>query len=367
MRLAGTYHPIPYLLERITEYLPGVTVMSGIWLDFNKEIYSSNEKIPLNHYLKVRAQNIRNTSLNYEWSNDTELFSEIKKSKTQLSLEDEDALNVLKLYFPSPVDEFKDVVLIAFPQNVFLKSLNSKFKGISTQEKHILGNLLISILSAEHKRAIQERSFLHSVEYINRKKDARIKQLTDDLKSTEQLYSSSIRNIINDFKNKLEKNLNKTFVIQNQVIYRLAKERLTIENIELVIKNAVYLAYNLSVSDETIQISIDHLHLDKLQEIKSKTSSITASNNGKTSVLLDKYEEAAIRIASLGLTINGKNIAMQLDPPVTPPAITDAVKKKKSKIAYLLQQYPEKWPNIRKAIRPISNLDASNKMVSNAS
>lgn len=367
MRLAGTYHPIPYLLERITEYLPGVTVTSAVWLDFNKQIYSTNEAIPLKDYLKVKAQNIRNTKINSEWSNSIELFSEFNKSKNQLSLEDEDALNVLKLYFPSPVDDFKDLILIAFPQNVFLKSLNAKFKGISAQEKHILSNMLSSILAAEHKRVIEEKSFLKSVEYINRKKDSRIKQLTDDLKSTEQLYSSSIRNIIHDFKNKLEKQLNKTFVIQNQVIFKLAKERLTIANIELAIKNAVYLAYNLSVSDESIQITIDHIQLDKLQETKSKPVSTTASNDGKTAVLLDKYEEAAIRASSLGLIINGKNVAAQLDPPVTPPAITDAIKKKKTKIAYLLQQYPEKWTNIRKAIRPISILDQSKNLTSNAS
>lgn len=367
MRLAGTYHPIPYLLERISEFLPGVTVTSAIWLDYNKQIYSTNEAIPLNDYLKVKAQNIRNNQLNSEWSNSIELFSNVNPSKNQLSLDDEDALNVLKLYFPSPVDEFQDLILIAFPQNVFLKSLNSTFKGISAQEKHMLSNMLNSILSAEHKRVIDEKSFLQSVEYINRKKDSRIKQLSEDLKSTEQLYSSSIRNIILDFKNKLEKKLNKTFVIQNQVIFKLAKERLTIANIELAIKNAIYLAYNLSVSDESIQVTIDHIQLDRLQVIKSEVASTTTSNDGKTAVLLDKYEEAAIRVASLGLSINGKNVAAQLDPPVTPPAITDAIKKKKTKISYLLQQYPEKWSNIRKAIRPISILDQTKSLSSNAS
>jgi hypothetical protein len=367
MRLAGTYHPIPYLIERITEFLPGVTVTSAIWVDFDKQIYTTNDANSLNDYLKVKAQNIRNTKLNSEWSNQSEPFSEIKKSKNQLTFEDEDAMNVLKLYFPSPVDDFKDLILIAFPQNVFLKSLNAKFKGISTQEKHILSNILSSIFSAEHKRVIEEREFLSSVEYINRKKDARIKQLTDDLKSTEQLYSSSIRNIINDFKNKLEKQLNKTFVINNHVIYKLAKERLTIENIELAIKNAVYLAYNLSVSEDSIQITVDHIQLDKLQQIKNKPASATIVNDGRTATLLDKYEEAAIRASAFGMVINGKNVAAQLDPPVTPPAITDAIKKKKTKIAYLLQQYPEKWSNIRKAIRPISILDQSINSISNAS
>ncbi|PWH87098.1 hypothetical protein [Brumimicrobium oceani] len=359
MRLAGTYHPIPYILERVTEFLPGVTVVSAIWLDYDKQIYSTNEGIPLNNYLKVKAQNIRNTQLNSEWTTNPEPFTEDKKSKNQLTFEDEDELNVLRLYFPSPIDSFKDVVSIAFPQNVFLKSLNSKFKGMSTQEKHILSHILSSIFSAEHTRVVQERDFLESVQHINRKKDLRIKQLTDDLKSTEQLYSSSIRNIINDFKNKLEKELKKLFVINNEVIFKLAKERLTIDQIELIIKNSVYLAYNLNISDDTIQVTVDHVQLNKLKQPENKPKTTINQNDGKTSFLLDKYEEAALRAAALGLSINGKNVAAQLDPPVTPPAITDAIKKKKSKIAYLLQQYPEKWMNIRKAIRPISLLDQS--------
>lgn len=368
MRLAGTYHPIPYLIERITDFLPGVTDVSAIWIDFDKQIYTTNEATPLKEFLKVKAQKLRNSPLNTEWATSIELFDERQSHKSQLSLEDEDALNVLKLYLPSAVDDFKDVILIAFPQNVFLKSLNMTFKGINTQEKHILSNLLSSIFSAEHQRVIEERQFLFSVENINRKKDQSIQQLTEDLKSTEQLYSSSISNIINEIKDGLEQELNKNFQIDKQVIYKLAKERLTIESIKSVIKNAVFLAYNLNVSERNISISTDHIQLDHLTNEKQKpTPSIVNNKKEKTAHLLDKYETAAEQAISNGLTVNGKNVAAQLNPPVTPPAITDAIKKNRSKIAYLLQQYPEKWTQIRKSIRPISILDQNNSQVNRVS
>ncbi|HLV42606.1 MAG TPA: hypothetical protein VKY37_10020 [Brumimicrobium sp.] len=356
MRLAGTYHPIPFLLERLKHYLPGVTKTSALWLDHDKQLYTSNEEQPLREYLKVKAQNIRNSQSASEWFKHADLFRTDANTESQLTIDDEDALNVLRLYFTSPIDGKKDIVTITFPNNVFLKSLNIEFKGISTQEKHILSNMLSSILSAEHQKAIDERMFLMRVEEINQKQSSRIKQLTEDLKSTEQLYSSAIRNILNEFKAKLERELNKEFVFNNKVVFKLAKERLSIEEIENAVKNAIYLAYNLNLSEHKINITSDHIQLKKTQQPFVKTSSALESDH-KTIALLDRYEEAANQALSKGLVANGKNIAAQLDPPVTPPAITDAVKKNNTKISYLLQQYPEKWQNARKSIKPISNLD----------
>src|SRR5690554_1017949 len=356
MRLAGTYHPIPYLLERLEHYLPGVDVASALWLDFDKEIYTSHGNQPLREYLKVKAQEIRRTKLTSEWSQNSDLFKASNSTKNQLTIDDEDAMNVLHLYFKSAIDGQKDVLVITFPKNVFLKSLNTEFKGITAQEKHILSSILSSVLSAEHEKAINERAFLKRVEQINQKQASKIKQLTEDLQSTEQLYSSAIRNILNEFKGKLEMELNKEFIFNSKVVFKLAKERLSIDLIEKAVKNAIYLAFNLNLTENIIEITEDHIQLtenDK-QAIRTTTG---MDNDLKTIYLLDRYEVAALKAQEKGLHINGKNIASQLDPPVTPPAITDAVKKNKSKISYLLQQYPEKWSVARRAIKPLSNLD----------
>lgn len=356
MRFAGTYHPIPFLLERLSHYLPGVTTTSALWLDYNKQLRTSHESAPLSDYLKVKAQELRKAQKRIEWSRTEDLFENHKPETSQLSFEDEDAMNVLRLYFQSPIDGLNDIITIRFTNNVFLKNLNIQFKGISTQEKHILSSMLISILSAEHQKAVEERDFLMRVEQINKKQTHKIKQLTEDLKSTEQLYSSAISNILNDFKQKLEIKLNKEFIFSNKVIYKLAKERLSIQAIEAAIENAIYLAYNLNLSEQKIRITADHIQLDKVKAVVNHSNTIRKSDT-KTNNLLDRYETAAIHVLEKGLNLNGKTIAAHLDPPVTPPAITDAVKKNKTKISYLLQQYPEKWPNTRKSIKPIANLD----------
>lgn len=356
MRLAGTYHPIPYLLDRVNHYLPGVHEISGLWLDYDKQLYSSNESNPIRDELKVKLQKFRHLQISSDWSQNSNLFDENTIAKKQLSLDDENAMNVLRLYFNSPVDGLRDVIAITFPNNVFLKNLDIEFKGISTQEKRILSNLLLSVLTTEHERVIEERVFLQNVEKINLKTERKIAQLKDHLASTEQLYSSAIRNILNDFKVKYEKELNKEFIFSDKIAAQLAKERLSIEFIEDVVRNAIYLAYNLNISSQTIQITEDHIQIDKNQEVS--TSRIEhIKNEDKIGVLLDRYEEAALKARDKDLVVNGKNIASQLDPRVTPPAITDAVKKNGNKISYLLQQYPEKWSLVRKYIKPIQNID----------
>lgn len=356
MRLAGTYHPIPYLLKMISQYLPNVIETNALWLDYDKKLYYSADKTPIQGDLKIKTQELRNNSVVSEWTNDSKLFTYVNRSRNQLSLSDEDELNVLRLYFPSPIDGMKDMISITFSPNSFLKSLNIQFKGISSQEKDILSGMLVSILNVEHKRVTEEKKTLRQIEKLNQIKEKRISQLTDDLNSTELLYSSAIENIVQEFVNELNEELSKEFILTKEVIFKLAKEKLSLETIKETVQNAIYLAFNLNLSSDTVEVTEDHIQLiDK--EVKERSVTIKVSKNDKVLDLLNRYEQAAKQLVANGITVNGKNLAAQLSPPVTPPAITDAIKKNESKISYFLQQYPERWENIRSAIRPINNLD----------
>lgn len=79
----------------------------------------------------------------------------------------------------------------------------------------------------------------------------------------------------------------------------------------------------------------------------------------KTSILLDRYEKAASQAQRNGLEVNGKNVACLIEPAVSPAAITDALKKNRKKITHLLISNPEKWPLIRKGLRPLQLIEES--------
>jgi len=81
------------------------------------------------------------------------------------------------------------------------------------------------------------------------------------------------------------------------------------------------------------------------------------SSHQRIELLLDKYESSARIAQQNGFIVNGKTIAEHLQPPISPPAITDAMKKNKKAIGLLLEQYPEKWPLLRKFLKPVKELN----------
>jgi len=369
MRFAGTYHPIPYLLLRIADFLPSVENYNGLWMGYDRKIYTNYENNPLQNALKIKAQEKREQQITSEWTSQLTFFEEnnVEKQNSQLSIEDENKLHILQLYFPSPVDGLMDVISIHFPENIFLKSMNLTFQGVSSKEKHILSSFLTSILNAEHQRVTQERKLLLQMEKSTQQHTQKIQTLKDHLNTTEELYSSAVRTIVNDSKSNLEKELNKSFHFDQDVIAKLAKERLTINEIEIIVKDAIFLAYNLNVSAPVIQIENSHITWDSSTTARKEEISVSDSRKQKAKYLLDRYEKAAEIVVQKGLSINGKNIAAQLDPPVTPPAITDAVKKNQTKIGYFLEQYPSRWSKIRKYIRPIASINETGSQMSSAS
>lgn len=355
MRLAGTYHPVPYILERISEILPGISDVQALWMGNDRQLYTSHEKSALSGQQKIEAQALRNTRKTMEWTDDSSLFTKVNTFPKQQTFDDENNLHVLRFYFPSAVDSLKDILIIDFPSALHLKQLDLTFNGISTSEKQLLGNFLSTLLFAEYNRANNERTFLLELEKQQKQLNAKIETLTHSLHSTEQLYSSSLRMIVEEYVSQVENDLNIQILVDDEVIFTLAKAQLSIHAIKNTLHKSIQLAHTLNISSKTIHITSSFL----LQESFSVTKTAKQSKELKIKSLLDSYEKAAQSLNFQNMAINAKNIAAHLSPPVTPPAITDAVKKNKSKIQFLFHQYPVEWKLIKQYIRPLSKLDAA--------
>jgi hypothetical protein len=78
--------------------------------------------------------------------------------------------------------------------------------------------------------------------------------------------------------------------------------------------------------------------------------------------LLDRYETAAFQAQKAGFEVNGKNVARFCSPIVSPPAITDALKKNAAKIESTILQHPNQWPLIRKSLKPLREIDDYKKL-----
>src|SRR5690554_6960592 len=77
-------------------------------------------------------------------------------------------------------------------------------------------------------------------------------------------------------------------------------------DLEAAIENAIYLAYNLNLSEQQIRITADHIQLDKVKAVVNHSNTIRKSDT-KTNNLLDRYEAAAIHVLEKGLNVNGKD------------------------------------------------------------
>lgn len=360
MRLAGTYHPISYLLNKIPLYIPGIEEVNAIWCDKSKQLKSTFSNLPAEGDNKIMFQRWRNQSFRSIWLSSFDPFQPGPSQSVQMSLDDENDLDTLVLSFDSIYDKHKDILAITFPKKLFLKNFNVSFAGISSQEKLVLSNLLSSILHTEYTQCIDEQKFLTQLSNHSRYNQEKAAQLEEQLKASEALYSSAINSILTELLEEYAKDWNTVFMMDQELVKYFAREKLSLGTIKSQVEEMVTIAYHLNSSSKEIVLDSSYIHALQTNGIIDHSNRASTENEDKIIQLLNRYERAATKIENNNGTLNAKEIAKQLEPPVTPPAITDAVKKNRRKISYFLKQYPNRWRLVRSVIRPIQKLDTDN-------
>ena len=104
-------------------------------------------------------------------------------------------------------------------------------------------------------------------------------------------------------------------------------------------------------------INLNHTHVTPIKPTITSEAPRILSPNQRAVLLLDKYEAAARTAHHNGLVVNGKTIAEHMQPSISPPAITDALKKHRKGITLALEEFPEKWELLRKYLKPVKQLN----------
>jgi len=104
-------------------------------------------------------------------------------------------------------------------------------------------------------------------------------------------------------------------------------------------------------------INLNHTHVSPLKPAVHNEAPRILSPNQRAVLLLDKYEAAGRTAHHNGLVVNGKTIAEHMQPSISPPAITDALKKHRKGITLALEEFPEKWELLRKYLKPVKQLN----------
>lgn len=174
----------------------------------------------------------------------------------------------------------------------------------------------------------------------------------------------------------LEQKLQATLGSSHQRMTRLLTQWKRTQAVEIILPPDFYTALDASLTenelirqlDSALQlarftqptnpvISLNSTHLSPKTPVIIAESPRILSPNQRAILLLDKYEAAARMAQQSGLIVNGKTIAAHMQPSISPPAITDALKKHRKGIALALEESPEKWELLRKYLKPVKELN----------
>lgn len=353
MRFTGTYDPIPYLINRTKSWFPGISDISAFWISKERALlsYSSNSIFEVDEKQKPLVQEWRNKNHTFLWTSTLFIDRSSNTSLQQTRIEDEQKLNCLTIFLTSPIDNRKDILTLKFPENFSLKSSNHYFSELSTQEKTILQNLVTNFYQEEYKRCVKEKSLLKQIEKVNNNQVNEISNYKEKLALAEEHYQSVLTHFIESICDSVEKEMHKTITVAPSLIEKIAQKKVSYKKLKSIIEEAAYTAFNLNFTAENIHLTKHHVDFAEMEKKIAPSSSFDKARD-----LLDRFEASAEIVKSNQLPINGKNIASHLQPPVTPPAITDAVKKNEKKINYLLGKNPDLWPLIREGIKPLQKM-----------
>lgn len=355
MKLSATYHPIVFLGKKLKQVFPELESYALLYKSESGDLmYNLNGKnIPFTVEEKVKLQNQRkNASLNWDDRIDI-LKNKNSQKKTQYQIDDEIALNTLSISFKSQIDKDFDQIRFKIPENFVIKNFDKKIGGLSTLEKSILSKLVYQFLSTDYEQVLRERAALEGITNHSNLQRDELTTLKDKYKRSTELFESALCKLVDSMVRKLEVEINSSIKIENDVIPTLINAQLDLEQLDSIIKSAVYTSYNINFKAEEIIVTSSHLNLNNIKESSVSNESSTFTETDKVVVLLNRYEESAKNVLERGKKLNGKNVAAHLSPPVTPPAITEMLKKNERKITFLMGEYPKKWPLIRQSLKPL--------------
>ncbi|MCD6178619.1 MAG: hypothetical protein J7K39_01830 [Bacteroidales bacterium] len=305
-------------------------------------------------------------------------YSNYKENEIKQDLFSEFDSHVLCLAFPNTTDYSKDLYLFYFRKNTSDFGLSRNDKVLTTSNKAIIGHLLYNSLNAqlntikhnqnslkiinEHTRLILENKNKIKLENIalkNRNKE-NILQLTEFLINDLNNSDKDIFYLSEDAKDKIGEFSNGIFELKKQL--------------SIAMSLAKTINFGTGVYEHIIKS--DYLNFKSSEEIQSKSLSTeilseenTKHRHSKTFDFLNDMEQAAQLLLKQNWKLTSANVGHKLEKPITAAAISDKLKHHTPKIISLLEQYPAKWPLIRKRFRPLQNVivKAENKSFERAS
>jgi|GEM_PF-3715664 len=356
MHSRATYHPVHYLEQKVSQVFPNLESIACVYKkDAGLQVSVDGSTTALQPLDLPIVQKWRSKSVSYAWMRPADFpwMERTDVRSTQLQMLDEHENRLLLLCFVSPVDHLKDIVALSFPRNTKFFGLQKDLQDFTTDEKVIVGEMLHKLLGFEYQQAIRERESLLRMQRFQQLKTEKQIQTAEKEAAYEKFFLQTCMSLLQE----LNANSAVVFELETAAAAYLAEKCTHADDLRAFLQEAMELAVMLDPL--AAKLSLTQEHFETIRETLA-VESTQPTQEQRLLDLLSRYEEAAVLAFRQGHAVNGKSVAQFLQPPVSPPAISESLKKHAVKIEKLLKEYPFEWKLIRSSLKPLRESDRFN-------
>ena len=361
-----------YSLQMCQDFIPGFSkAYAFFYHPIYKEVRATAASKNSNSLKEINTNDIfeginqlRNKGFETEWVDEKNIpFQHISSSSNfQKEVFDEFKHYILLLRFKNKWDNNYDLLYIFFKPNASNFGLKKFENNLNTEHKSIIASFIQRSFKVSNNQHRSFEAMNNELRNDNKALGSQLKKHRLEKEINNTKFKTRIENfILNSLKKEAAK-LNLNIQLTQEAHEYIQQYEGELETINEAAKNSIAMAYRVQNVYEGGILKIEDYFLQPYFSIEKSTSvnigieAIEDSRYIKTIQMLNKLENAANKVQSNGRSLSGSNLGQAMSTPISAPAISDALKKHKSKIQSLCNKYPDEWTLIRKAFRPVINI-----------
>lgn len=359
---------VPFILKLLPSVLPGIEKIIFITHSpLTSSLTSHIVRIPGEGMIEefrisdnVAVMNrFRLETSPYTWLQKSDVPFEISsKEKVQLNIFNEFENNILLIRILNDDDHLNDLLFIYFNSGLGSFGNLNPSKFFSTDNKAIIANLVRNFILTTISNIKEDRQLFSLLGSAHQSVIIQKEEIQEALDQSRKKYQDAVLEICESYLTDLSQQYGKVYSFSETAVNKLLTYQGPFVRLRKIIEASVRQAEIFATEDvKQIIIEDHHLSLTEPQaEVTATKIPSVPARYSKTLTLLDKLETAAVSIKSKNMLLTSANVGNEFSTPVTPPAITDALRKHRQKILHLFGEYPERWEIIRSEFRPIQNI-----------
>ena len=365
--------PVLFILRILPTLLPGIEKVIAVSVQ-EKEILSATmlkndngeyqqEPIKISDSISI-LKRFRSDNSPYTWLRTEDLPFEVKhKEKIQLNIFNEFNNSILLIRINNEIDNQNDLFFFYFNQDLSNFGTVSSDKILSTDNKTIIAHLLRNSILAHLGTHREDKELFTTLSENTTKILGETVESRKEVAALNEKLKDGIIHLCYSYLSEISAKNSRTYQLSDSSVKKIRDYDGDFENLRNILEKAANYADAMTLvkSPEPVVLSGHHIFFD-VEQIQAEPESIpeyigeVPVKYEKTYNLLNRLEYAANQVKTQNKVLTSMNIGKACKKPMSPPAITDALKKHRTKIVYLFNAFPGLWQVIRNEFRPVQNI-----------